>query len=908
MVFKRYIHRHGKKLGPYYYENIRGPDGSIRTVYIGTNPRQHPKHKVRRPLFFLIVVLLLVLVLGGVLFFLQNKPYLIKKVRGSGELNFDADQILLKVLVRSKEFMEKDIRIMNTGADATDIIIEVFGVSDIVKTDSAYFTLKPGQTKIARLNFSSFFASEGIEQQPGVYIGKLVIKSEKGQKEIPIVIEIETKNVLFDMNLNPVAIERKVRQGQDTTIEVRLFNLESIESENVDVEYFVKDISGNTILTESETVVVKTQASFFKTISIPKNLKSGPYIFAALSKFGNSVGTASYLFEVIGLNDEDPSFVDFCKNSVMCLGLSLATIMLLFSLMAYFYFFIGAYLYEKISGKEMLQKGKQKEMDNLEEIKDAPGFFERMKKWSKERSKRKEKEREKSRKEEEAEKKKAYEEKRRKEKEERKERIAEARVRAEEIRAEESGKEIKEKSSRKTPGFFENLSSRLKKWSEENKKKKAEEEKRRVQSLAREAKKQEPVKPSNELKSLYSSMEMLEESADKKDFESLDKFYIKARDTYMKLDSYEQRQVYSKLMQLYKIRNDIVEEKRREEEKLQQKQKKEERKKLEDEIKKKAAAKEEKKAAFRENILGMMHTFGVYKTPEERKRIDILKEKKRKEAEKARQAAEKQKKLDESRKQKELRKQEELQQKIRLEEEQRKQKEAEILRKEQEKRQREELKRQKEEEKQRKLQEIEAEKAEEARIKLEEEEQRRKAEEEKKLAELQQKEEAKRLKETERQRVVEELQRKKEEQIQIALQEEQRKKEEEEENIRVEAARKEEAKQIREERKQRKLQEIEEKKAQEEMKKQQAVEMKRLKEEERKNLEEMRIKEEAIKKEESKKQREEEKKRRLIEAEERKRKKYEELEIKKQKGLEEKQRILAEEEEKIRLNYRFSQL
>ena len=376
MVFKRKIDRNGKKLGPSYSEKVRGSDESIKTGYTGISPSNHPKHKIRKPLFFIIFVLLLILILGGSLFLLQNKAYIVKKVNLQ-PADFDVDQILLKVLVKSNEFIEKQVRIMNTEDTSTGIDIDVSSLSDIVKVDSSSFTIKPGQTKIVTLNFSSFNDEQKTEQQPGIYVGKLVIKSERAAKEIPIIVEIETKNVLFDLNLNPLAFERKVKQGSDATIEVRIFNLESIESGNVDVEYFVKDMNGNTIITESETVVVKTQASFFKTISIPKNLKPGPYVFAAQAKFGNSVGTASYLFEVTSPEAEaEASFVQFCKNSILCLGLSLTTILLLFALTAYFYFFIGAYLYEKVTGVITLP-GKRKEEEMAEEVEAGElGIFE----------------------------------------------------------------------------------------------------------------------------------------------------------------------------------------------------------------------------------------------------------------------------------------------------------------------------------------------------------------------------------------------------------------------------------------------------------------------------------------------------------------------------------------------------
>ena len=206
LVFKRYIKRHGKKLGPYYYENVRGNDGRVKSVYVGANPHNHPKHKVRKPLFALILVLILILALGGSLFFLQNKSYIIQKT-AKAEPDFEADQILIKVLVRENEFIEKQLRIMNTGSEASKISVDVSGVSDLVSLSSKSFTINPGQTKILLLNFSSVIAAENIEHQPGIYVGKLVVSSEKAVKDIPVVVEIETKNILFDMNLNPVAIE-----------------------------------------------------------------------------------------------------------------------------------------------------------------------------------------------------------------------------------------------------------------------------------------------------------------------------------------------------------------------------------------------------------------------------------------------------------------------------------------------------------------------------------------------------------------------------------------------------------------------------------------------------------------------------------------------------------------------------
>lgn len=589
MVFKRYIYKHGKKLGPYYYENVRTSDGRVKTIYIGTNPQHHPHHIIRKPLFFLIMVLLLILILGGSLFLFQNKAYVAKKV-GLQEPDFEVDQVLLKVLIRSNEFLEKQIRIMNIGNKEAAISIEASGISDLIRLDSNSFTLKPGQTKVVTLNFSSFIEEQKIEQQPGVYVGKLIVRSDKASKEIPIVIEIETRNVLFDMNLNPVAIERKVNQGSDTTIEVRLFNLESIDSVNVDVEYFVKDMNSNTIVTETETVVVKTQASFFKTISIPKNLRPGAYVFAALTKFGNSIGTSSYLFDVIG--PEEQSFVQLCKNNVLCLGLSLATILLLFALTAYFYFFIGAYIYEKVSGAITFprkRKETEAEAEAEGEIVEAPSMLDRIKlrldEWKQERQLKK-----------------AEEE--RLEREEELQRLAEERIaqqQAKRAEMEEQRRQLEElrisEQSRKQKEL------EAKRLEEQEQIRKAEKERQlrgRKHKLkdffhkislyeARELRK-EHYAMSYKLKKFHTILSNLKEALEK-DLDKAKKLYLKARKHYIELENHEKRAVYSEFSELHQklhqfIKNiELKEEIKRLEERqrARAKQEEEQRKKAEGE-------------------------------------------------------------------------------------------------------------------------------------------------------------------------------------------------------------------------------------------------------------------------------------------------------------------------------------
>ena len=366
LAYKRYIHKKGKKHGPYYYKNIRGKNGKVKSIYLGKKRSIHHllREKGRGPLKLTIAILFILLILISMLFFIQNRNLVLsRKASEKSFVPFDVDQILIKVLVKKGELLGKEIRVMNTWDKEATIKVEAVGISGIAKVVDSGFTIKPGQTKIVEINFSSFDREKSIEHVPGVYVGKIVIKSENFEKDIPVIVEIETKEVLFDSNLNPASGDKKVLQGGQTTIEVRLFNLQSIEATNVDMDYFVKDLNGNTIISEKENVVVETRASFFKVIKIPQNLKTGSYVFIVQASYGNSVGTASYLFEVASEEKQiigfiPLNFMQFCRTDPLCWALSLIILILIFTVGAYLYFFLGAYLYNKFFGIKSFFKKK----------------------------------------------------------------------------------------------------------------------------------------------------------------------------------------------------------------------------------------------------------------------------------------------------------------------------------------------------------------------------------------------------------------------------------------------------------------------------------------------------------------------------------------------------------------------
>lgn len=209
----------------------------------------------------------------------------------------EIDQTLIKILLKAKESAVKPIRIMNVGDSSKTVRIDCKNLDDMISFSEKEFSINPGQAKTVELNFSS--SSSNKDYTPGIYVGKIVISTGNYVQEIPVIVEVESKEVLFDMNINVQPEDRRVTRGKNVDLGVKLFNLAGIKPASVNMEYFVKDLDGNTIITEQESVVIETQVLFSKTLHIPSNMKPGSYIFAAKSEYGSSVGTSSYLFEVV---------------------------------------------------------------------------------------------------------------------------------------------------------------------------------------------------------------------------------------------------------------------------------------------------------------------------------------------------------------------------------------------------------------------------------------------------------------------------------------------------------------------------------------------------------------------------------------------------------------------------------
>ncbi len=281
-----------------------------------------------------VFMILIFVILGGIFFLNNGYDFDVQVIE---ESNVDVDQVLMKVMLKDSDTLVKELRVMNTGDSSEEVLVSS-NMGDMVVFSEEFFSIEPGQTKVLQVGFRSYVEQTSVEYSNGIYVGEIVVASES----IPVVVEVESEDVLFDMNINfPTG---NIEAGDDVNVDVRLYNLMGTSAMSINVEYFVKDLKGNVLFSESETVVVDTQVSFTKSVSLPDNFASGTYVFGAEANYAGSTGTSSYLFDIDG--EEEVVTGGFCPiGNPICL-----MIFGVFVLVAIFLVLILLYLFRGVFG------------------------------------------------------------------------------------------------------------------------------------------------------------------------------------------------------------------------------------------------------------------------------------------------------------------------------------------------------------------------------------------------------------------------------------------------------------------------------------------------------------------------------------------------------------------------------
>jgi len=227
------------------------------------------------------------------------------------------DSVILKISLKQGDTISKSITA--SSVNGGEFSVQVEGLEG-VSPEEELFVLSPGDVHTFDVVFNS------TDLVPGIYAGRIKLTDVVGDfKILPVVFEVESKDVFFDINLDVPPQYSSVSPGGKIVAQLRIFDLTGLNKETalgpseIELEYIIKGLDGSLLNVENEKVVVDGQARVSKTIIIPKEAVPGDYLFIATAKYRSSLGTSSYLFSISDSNTEGLSFagLDFRFISVL---------------------------------------------------------------------------------------------------------------------------------------------------------------------------------------------------------------------------------------------------------------------------------------------------------------------------------------------------------------------------------------------------------------------------------------------------------------------------------------------------------------------------------------------------------------------------------------------------------------
>ncbi len=211
------------------------------------------------------------------------------------------------------------IKITNTGNLNSTFEIDISGLDEFKKTISdKIFNLTSGDSKSVTLEFAA-----DKRLNPDVYYGTIKVKSQSGEKEIPIVITIKAFELEYDLHVLIPKEYKSVKPASIVKANIKLDNLKDIEERNVTFYYAIIDFKGNVIDSKTENFIFSQKAAAFeKQLNIPRIISKGDYIFIARAVSGEEIAIDSDTFEV----GESFNAASFIRTNFLILALVLASI------------------------------------------------------------------------------------------------------------------------------------------------------------------------------------------------------------------------------------------------------------------------------------------------------------------------------------------------------------------------------------------------------------------------------------------------------------------------------------------------------------------------------------------------------------------------------------------------------
>lgn len=215
--------------------------------------------------------------------------------------DFVIDRDLIKITLFQGQSFDYFFSITNIGDRDLELTLEMENFGRYIFPDEKVFSLKKGESRVLELNV---FLPPDIK--PDVYTSRLYIKSKDVTKSIPLLLEVETKKIVFDVRTTILEEYKTVYLGSSKVIaNISVFNLDE-KLDNAKLLYAIKDFNGKVLVSKVESVSLIKGISFVRTLEVPIGVEVGDYVYYATITSDEHVAVSGDIFSAVLIKIEAP--------------------------------------------------------------------------------------------------------------------------------------------------------------------------------------------------------------------------------------------------------------------------------------------------------------------------------------------------------------------------------------------------------------------------------------------------------------------------------------------------------------------------------------------------------------------------------------------------------------------------
>jgi hypothetical protein len=208
--------------------------------------------------------------------------------------DFSIDVDLIRALIKQGGTHQTQFTIENIGTEDLSFNIEYPDLDELLLLSDTEFLLAPGEVKVVDI---TTFAEE--EKKPDIYSGNIKVSANNIKKSLPIIIEVQAKKALFDINVKVLPKHKNVLMNKNVIANITLINVGDLKPVDVELFYSIRDIEGNDLIFGIETLAVYDEISRIKELELPKNITFGTYMLYSRVSYGIETASAADILYVV---------------------------------------------------------------------------------------------------------------------------------------------------------------------------------------------------------------------------------------------------------------------------------------------------------------------------------------------------------------------------------------------------------------------------------------------------------------------------------------------------------------------------------------------------------------------------------------------------------------------------------